>query len=118
MGGSSVGMSLVRDQDALPAALALAETGDPPGVLVEDYVPGLPVTIGLLELPGGVLVLPPLATRVESAGFYDAAAKLGAGDGSTSRRHPRNTPRRPGPCHCRASRAIPLRTSISDLPSG
>jgi D-alanine-D-alanine ligase len=83
MGGSSVGMSLVRDQHALPAALALAETGDPPGVLVEDHVPGLPVTVGLLELPGGVLVLPPLATRVESAEFYDAAAKLGAGDGST-----------------------------------
>jgi D-alanine-D-alanine ligase len=83
MGGSSVGMSLARDQHALPAALALAETGDPPGVLVEDYVPGLPVTVGLLELPGGVLVLPPLATRVESAEFYDAAAKLGAGDGST-----------------------------------
>jgi D-alanine-D-alanine ligase len=83
MGGSSVGMSLARDQHGLPAALALAETGDPPGVLVEDYIPGLPVTVGLLELPGGVLVLPPLATRVASAEFYDAAAKLGAGDGST-----------------------------------
>jgi D-alanine-D-alanine ligase len=83
MGGSSVGMSLVRDQHGLPAALALAETGDPPGVLVEDHVPGLPVTVGLLELPGGVLVFPPLATRVDAAEFYDAAAKLGAGDGST-----------------------------------
>ena len=52
-------------------------------MLVEDYVPGLPVTVGLLELPGGVLVFPPLATRVDGAEFYDAAAKLGAGDGST-----------------------------------
>jgi D-alanine-D-alanine ligase len=83
MGGSSVGMSLARDQHDLPAALALAETRDPPGVLVEDYVPGLPVTVGLLELPGGVLLFPPLATRVDGAGFYDAAAKLGAGDGNT-----------------------------------
>jgi D-alanine-D-alanine ligase len=83
-GGSSVGMSLARDQHDLPAALALAETGDPPGVLVEDYVPGLPVTVGLLELPGGVLVFPPLATRVNGAEFYDAAAKLGDGDGDGS----------------------------------
>jgi D-alanine-D-alanine ligase len=83
MGGSSVGMTLARDQHDLPAALTLAESGDPPGVLVEDHVPGLPVTVGLLELPGGVLVLPPLATRVDGAEFYDATAKLGAGDGST-----------------------------------
>jgi D-alanine-D-alanine ligase len=83
MGGSSVGMSLARDQHDLPAALALAGTGDPPGVLVEDYVPGLPVTVGLLELPGGILVFPSLATRVDGAGFYDAAAKLGADDGRT-----------------------------------
>jgi len=83
MGGSSVGISLARDQHGLPAALALAEAGDPPGVLVEDYVPGLPVTVGLLELPGGVLAFPPLATRVDAAEFYDAAAKLGAGHGGT-----------------------------------
>jgi D-alanine-D-alanine ligase len=82
-GGSSVGMTLARDQHDLPAALALAETGDPPGVLVEDYISGLPVTVGLLELPGGVLAFPPLATRVDAAEFYDAATKLGAGDGGT-----------------------------------
>jgi len=83
MGGSSVGMSLARDPDNLQAALSLAEAADPPGVLVEDYVPGLPVTVGLLELPGGVLAFPPLATRADAAEFYDAPAKLGAGTGGT-----------------------------------
>ena len=82
MGGSSVGMSLARDTAALHAAAGLAETGDPPGVLIEDYIPGLPVTVGLLELPGGVLVFPPLATRVDAAEFYDAATKLGSGGGT------------------------------------
>jgi len=83
MGGSSVGMSLARDKDGLQAAIGLAEAADPPGVLVEDYVPGLPVTVGLLELPACVLVFPPLATRVEAAEFYDAATKLGAGAAGT-----------------------------------
>ena len=75
-------MSLARDTAALHAAAGLAATGDPPGVLIEDYIPGLPVTVGLLELPGGVLVFPPLATRVDAAEFYDAATKLGS-DGGT-----------------------------------
>ncbi|MFD9426915.1 MULTISPECIES: ATP-grasp domain-containing protein [unclassified Streptomyces] len=78
-GGSSVGMSLVRDQGALPMALADAarDEGDP--VLVEDYIPGMPLTVGLLEMPGGaVLVFPPLATEVTDADFYDADTKLDA----------------------------------------
>ncbi|MBD0746033.1 ATP-grasp domain-containing protein [Streptomyces sp. CBMA152] len=78
-GGSSVGMSLVRDREALPLALADAarDAGDP--VLVEDYVPGVPLTVGLLELPSGeVLVFPPLATEVTEADFYDADTKLDA----------------------------------------
>ncbi|WP_371791837.1 ATP-grasp domain-containing protein [Streptomyces sp. NBC_01471] len=78
-GGSSVGMSLVRDQGALPMALANAarDEGDP--VLVEDYIPGTPLTVGLLEMPGGaVLSFPPLATEVTEADFYDADTKLDA----------------------------------------
>jgi D-alanine-D-alanine ligase len=80
MGGSSVGMSLARDQAALDAAATQAQdsAGDPPGVLVEEYVPGVPVTVGMLELPGAVLVFPPLATYVRSGEFYDADVKLDA----------------------------------------
>jgi D-alanine-D-alanine ligase len=80
MGGSSVGMSLVWDQATLDVAATEAQdsAGDPPGVLVEEYVPGVPVTVGMLELPGAVLVFPPLATYVRSAEFYDSDVKLDA----------------------------------------
>jgi D-alanine-D-alanine ligase len=46
--------------------------------LIEAFMPGLAVTVGLLELPAGVLVLPPLATRPLSSDYYDAEAKLDA----------------------------------------
>ena len=84
-GGSSVGMSLVRDEAALVPALEHAWATDPSPVLVEEYVTGLPVTVGLLQLPGGVLTFPPLATEVHDGEFYDAAAKLDAdGKGTVS----------------------------------
>ncbi|QHC21384.1 D-alanine--D-alanine ligase family protein [Streptomyces sp. GS7] len=76
-GGSSVGMSLIRDQADLPRALsdAAGEEGD--AVLVEDYLTGVPLTVGLLELPGGaVVVFPPLTTEATEADFYDADTKL------------------------------------------
>jgi D-alanine-D-alanine ligase len=78
-GGSSVGMSLVRDQAALLGALVDAAETDGAPVLMEEYIPGVPVTVGLLELPAGeVLVFPPLATKVHSAEYYDAETKLDA----------------------------------------
>jgi D-alanine-D-alanine ligase len=83
MGGSSVGMSLVRQPEDLVGAISRAESADPPGVLIEDHVPGLPVTVGVLELPGGIAVFPPLATEVHGAEFYDADAKLGAAGAGT-----------------------------------
>ncbi|MFD9687591.1 ATP-grasp domain-containing protein [Kitasatospora sp. NPDC001309] len=78
MGGSSVGMSLVRTTEELTAALEEATRTDPSPVLVEHYISGTPVTVGLLELPGGVLAFPPLATEVQQADFYDADTKLDA----------------------------------------
>ncbi|MGV4983159.1 D-alanine--D-alanine ligase family protein [Streptomyces sp. NRAIS4] len=78
-GGSSVGMSLVRDPARLPGALADAAGDEGTAVLVEDYVSGTPLTVGLLELPGGsVIVFPPLATKATEAEFYDADTKLDA----------------------------------------
>jgi D-alanine-D-alanine ligase len=42
-------------------------------------MPGTPVTVGMLELPGGVVVFPPLATITDSeTAFYDAESKLDA----------------------------------------
>ncbi|WP_067665966.1 D-alanine--D-alanine ligase family protein [Nocardia miyunensis] len=78
LGGSSLGMSLVHDRAALLPALEHAWDVDRSPVLVEEYIEGTPVTVGLLELPGGVLVFPPLATVVLAADFYDADAKLDA----------------------------------------
>lgn len=84
-GGSSVGMSMVRREEDLGGAIIRAESSDPPGVLIEDHIPGLPVTVGLLELPDGVVVFPPLATQVHEGEFYDAGAKLdAAGEGTVT----------------------------------
>ncbi|MFD9936508.1 ATP-grasp domain-containing protein [Streptomyces massasporeus] len=76
-GGSSVGMSLVRDPADLPGALADAAGDGCAPVLIEEYVTGTPMTVGLLELPGGsAVVFPPLATEATEADFYDADTKL------------------------------------------
>ncbi|MDO0934988.1 ATP-grasp domain-containing protein [Streptomyces sp. DG2A-72] len=76
-GGSSVGMSLVRDPADLPGALADASGDEGAPVLVEEYVTGTPMTVGLLELPGGsVVAFPPLSTDAAEADFYDADTKL------------------------------------------
>jgi D-alanine-D-alanine ligase len=67
------------------AAITAAEAGDPPGVLIEDHLPGLPVTVGVLELPGGIVIFPPLATQVDDGDFYDADAKLdSSGEGTVT----------------------------------
>lgn len=76
MGGSSIGMSLVLREADLIKAIRDAESSDPPGVLIEDHIPGVPVTVGVLELPGGIAIFPPLATQVHASDFYDADAKL------------------------------------------
>jgi D-alanine-D-alanine ligase len=78
-GGSSVGMSLVREQKDLARALrdATGKTGD--DVLMEEYITGTPLTVGLLELPSNTVALfPPLATQALDADFYDADTKLDA----------------------------------------
>lgn len=85
-GGSSVGMSLVRDQADLVIALTDAAGEEGNAVLVEDYTPGVPLTVGMLELPGGaVAVFPPLATEATEAEFYDADTKLDVGSRGTVR---------------------------------
>lgn len=76
MGGSSVGMSLVQREADLVGAIRDAESDDPPGVLIEDHVSGMPITIGVLELPNGIVIFPPLATQAHASDFYDADAKL------------------------------------------
>jgi D-alanine-D-alanine ligase len=75
LGGSSVGMSLVHDDRDLPIALADAWETDPSAILIEEYIPGTPVTIGLIELSSGVLAFPPFALN-HSGEWVDADDKL------------------------------------------
>jgi D-alanine-D-alanine ligase len=67
--GSSVGVSIVDNAEQLPAAVALARTFHGP-VLVEDYIAGTEIFVGILDgtVLGSVEVRP--ATR-----FYDYEAK-------------------------------------------
>ena len=58
--GSTVGLSVVRGPDALPTALALAQRFDDE-VMVERFVPGRELTVGVLEgraLPVGEIIAP------------------------------------------------------------
>ncbi|MGH8297999.1 MAG: D-alanine--D-alanine ligase family protein [Steroidobacteraceae bacterium] len=58
--GSTVGLSVVRGPDALPAALTLAQRFDDE-VMVERFIPGRELTVGVLEgraLPVGEIIAP------------------------------------------------------------
>jgi D-alanine-D-alanine ligase len=58
--GSTVGLSVVRSADALPAAIALAQRHDDE-VMVERFVPGRELTVGVLQgraLPVGEIIAP------------------------------------------------------------
>lgn len=71
--GSSVGMSVVRTRGALTKALATAFRYDPE-VLVEAFVPGRDLTVGVL----GGMVFPPVEMRPRG-GFYSYQAKYNVG---------------------------------------
>lgn len=58
--GSTVGLSVVRVPEALPAALALAQRFDDE-VMVERFIPGRELTVGVLQgraLPVGEIIAP------------------------------------------------------------
>jgi D-alanine-D-alanine ligase len=58
--GSTVGLSVVRGPDAFPAAVALAQRYDDE-VMVERFIPGRELTVGVLEgraLPVGEIIAP------------------------------------------------------------
>lgn len=67
--GSSIGVTVVRTASLLPAALARAAAEDE-RVLVEEFVPGREITVGLLDFEP----LPPVEI-VPGAEFYDYFSK-------------------------------------------
>ncbi len=72
--GSSIGMTVVRSRRALAAALALAHRFDAEA-LVEAFVPGRDLTVGVL----GDEALAAVEMRPRG-GFYDYASKYTAGE--------------------------------------
>jgi len=76
-GGSSLGASVVRSADDLPAAMmaafAYGETA-----LVEQFVPGTEVAVSVLDTDEGPVALPVVEIAADG-GFYDYAARYTAG---------------------------------------
>jgi D-alanine-D-alanine ligase len=72
-GGSTVGLTVVRSADELPAALELAECYDP-DVLCEAFVPGRELTVTVLE--GEAL---PVVEIIPGGDIYDYEAKYTPG---------------------------------------
>jgi D-alanine-D-alanine ligase len=83
--GSSVGVSVVREAAALPAAVAEARAaGD--AVLLERYVRGREVQLAVVELRDGTLLVPPpIEYGVAEGGVFDTSRKY---DGSAVVRFP------------------------------
>lgn len=72
-GGSSVGISIVKDPEQYEAALELA-FGYEECVLVEKYIKGRELTVGVID--GGAL---PVIEIIPKSGFYDYKNKYQAG---------------------------------------
>jgi D-alanine-D-alanine ligase len=80
-GGSSVGVSRVREAGELQAAVARAAAEDERGqVLVEAAIEGVEVTCAVLRLAGQLRCLPLVAIRPAGETFYDYHAKYVAED--------------------------------------
>jgi len=76
-GGSSIGMSKVKNQYDLQSALDKAFKEDAQ-LLIEEFIEGREFTVGVVKLDGKVTVLP--ATEVETAKeFFDFEAKYTPG---------------------------------------
>lgn len=75
--GSSVGVSIISDMKSWPAARAKAAVeGD---VLVEAYIPGRELTIGVLAGVDGIYALPVVEIIAKKDAFYDYDSKYAAG---------------------------------------
>jgi D-alanine-D-alanine ligase len=76
-GGSSIGMSKVKNQYDLPSAIDKAFKEDSQ-ILIEEFIEGREFTVGVVKLDGKVTVLP--VTEVETAKeFFDFEAKYTPG---------------------------------------
>jgi len=72
-GGSSIGMSKVKEAEALPAALEKAFEEDDQ-VLVEEFIKGRELTIGVFKSKGEIIALP-ITEIIAKNEFFDYEAK-------------------------------------------
>ncbi|HSA06200.1 MAG TPA: D-alanine--D-alanine ligase [Candidatus Gastranaerophilales bacterium] len=75
--GSSIGMSKVDTVEELEKAVKLAEKYNT-GVMLEEFVEGKSVTIGVLDMASGAIATPVLELRSKT-GWYDFEAKYTKG---------------------------------------
>jgi len=75
--GSTIGMTIVREQSEMEAALATAYEYDDT-VLVEQFITGTEITVPILG--NSKLEVLPIVEIVPSGGFYDYKAKYMAGE--------------------------------------
>lgn len=75
--GSSIGISIVADENELQEALALASRLDN-RVMIERYVEGRNLTVGVLEIDG-VPQVTPIREMIPKSGWYDYEAKYADG---------------------------------------
>lgn len=71
--GSTINMTIVKNQDELPRAIEIAAKSDDK-IIVQEFVPGKEVTVGILN----GRALPPLEIAPKS-GFYDYTSKYTKG---------------------------------------
>ncbi len=76
-GGSAFGVTCVRDAAELSAAL-MACFGYHDDALVERWIDGVEIAVGVVELDGGPVALPAVEI-VPDSGFYDYTARYTAG---------------------------------------
>jgi D-alanine-D-alanine ligase len=76
--GSTIGVTIVRRSGQWKEALALAHRYDP-DAMVEAFIPGHEVTVGILGSPDGTLTVLPPVEIVAPDGFYDFSAKYQKG---------------------------------------
>ncbi len=77
-GGSSVGISIVRERDALAEALAIAfEVNEQ--VLIERFIPGRELTCGLLERERELIALPVTEIIPPEGRYFDYETKYTPG---------------------------------------
>lgn len=79
MGGSSVGVEIPRDEEALVQSL-MRLAADAPTLLCEEFISGIEITAGVLERPDGTLESLPIVEIVpKTAKFFDYQAKYQSG---------------------------------------